>query len=412
MAALDLSRAFQKPIIHEPWQLAFLKQKIDPFIKEILDIRSRGGSKTLDNMLPTLFYAYCGFDAIHFTAKGDQKGQPKKYLNVLTSHTFLKYRIKSDLKETVIFKNGGTFKLRNLTEATARSSRADIIYFDEEAQADEKAYNAAQMILSVSKLCKVIHGSTPQKGSLFHKNFLRMRDDPTAIIQMRKWDEIGFLNHELILRQKGIVPGWFFRQEFECSFESPAGAVFTNVVYGDFTAIMELQTQKYNRHYITFGLDWNPSAGHYIAGTRWADDYSSLMVLYEENLGTNINIVVDRIIALLKENPHSVLEIEDGGTNSGYCELLFKYLYDHGEKAVAKRVFRRPWDSMGKNKMKSITACLTVPIYCNRALTPEVAKWLELAHWDENSEQPKMEKDGDQHPLDAFLHSEWSGKWL
>ncbi len=50
--------------------------------------------------------------------------------------------------------------LKNLTELNARSARADFIIYDEEAQADEDAYNAAVNILAGSPLGIIIHIST------------------------------------------------------------------------------------------------------------------------------------------------------------------------------------------------------------------------------------------------------------
>ena len=411
MVALDL------PYELESWQTTQISIAANPTIHECIIIRARGGSKTFDMMMVCLYYAYLGFDVIYWCSKASQMKQPKKYLAFLTGKTFLQYAVKELLKEEVYFKNDGHLFIGNLTPDNARSPRADLIYFDEEARADLEAYEASDGETSVSKLAKIIHGSTPEKGSVFEDNHDRIVKANLPVLS-RKWNEIGFMNKRKIQQAKDKLPDWFFRQEYECSFESPEGACFTNIIEGDFTELLSKQRIDYNKHYIHYGVDWNPSAGHYIVGSRWLDNFSGICLTYEENLGTDIGVSITRIIALLEMNPNAHVELEDGGTNMGYCDAFWNEL-DKMRKidkqkyiSISKRVGRRPWDSAGVNKMKSITLLLTVPIYYNKNITPQTARWIEIAHWDTSETGfPKLEKDPDQHPLDSFLHSAWCGRY-
>ena len=90
-------------------------------LRENLDKRARGESKTFDTMLIALYLASLGFVGIWFGAAKDQIEQPKKYMKWIIENSYLKYMIASDglLKESVSFKNGGALKLRNLTEMNA-----------------------------------------------------------------------------------------------------------------------------------------------------------------------------------------------------------------------------------------------------------------------------------------------------
>ena len=413
LIALDL------PYELEPWQIDQIHTAANPNTDECVIVRARGGSKTFDMMVVLLYYAYIGFDAIFWCSQASQMKQPKKYLSFLCGRTFLKYALVKNglLKEECTFKNLGTLFIGNLTEDNARSPRADILYFDEEARADKDAYDASDGETSVSKLAKIIHGSTPVKGSIFDDNKRRMIKEGLPVLE-RSWHEIGFMNKRKIAKAKKKYPGWYFRQEYECSFESPQGACFTNLVEGDWNELLAKQLINYNQHYTHFGVDWNPAAGHYICGSRWLDDFSGVILQYEENLGTDMHTVLNRIIAILELNPNSFLEMEDGGTNMGYCDAFWMELdkLRHSNKplymSISKRVGRRAWDGQGINKMKSITLLLPITIYYNEDVTPETSKWIEIAHWDKGeSGFPKLEKDPDQHPLDAFLHSEWCGRY-
>jgi len=380
-------------------------------------------------LIVLLYYAYHGFAAIFWCSQASQMKQPMRYMKQIVNGCFLKYAIAPGklLTQSVEFKNGGTLFIGNLTEENARSPRCDIKYYDEKALADEKAVEASEPELSVSSLAKIINGSTPQKGTVFEDDYVRLRRSNKPILS-REWWEIGFMNLGVIKRALEKSPGWFFRQEYECSFEAPQGRVFENVIFGDFSHILSgQQSRAWARHHLHFGLDWNPRAGHYIVGSRWSDDYSSNIVMFERNLGTIIRDgdrdggepdVLSGVIEILRQNPKSLLELEDGGTNAGYCEMFFRELdnmHKHNEisqqvhRMIEDRVYRRPWDSAGKNKMASITLLLPRIIYCDERLTPEVGRWLDIAHWDEESTEPKLDKDPDQHALDAYLHSAWVG---
>jgi hypothetical protein len=411
LSYLEFNRAVQCDIGYkeDSWQPEQQLKVVDPVTKRCAIVRTRGGSKTFDMCKVLMYYASLGFTAFFWCSKASMMAQPKKYMHQLVTRTYLKYAVSKLLEESITFKNGGSFEILNLTEDTARSKRGDINYYDELSRADEKAFHASEPTLSVSKLAKAIYGGTPEFGSVLHDVVKELQAEGGVVLE-KSWKDCSFIDKDFIAREKKNKPAWFFRQEYECSWEAPSGAVFQNVQYGDFSDKLIKQKSNYLRHVIHFGLDWNPIAGHYISGTRWADDYTFICVLYEENLGSDLNTTVTRIIALMEQNPLSSMEVEDGGTNSGYCDALFMELYKR-KNPVANRMYRRPWDSAGKNKMNTITNLLPITIYCDEAKTPEVADWFGKAHWDEEASTPTLEKDPDQHALDAFLHSSWIGKY-
>lgn len=389
-------------IVFEPEQRRQMHVIVDPSICEVVIIRCRGGSKTFDVTIAYLYIAAIGLDALFWCAQASQMIQPKKYMSFICSRTFLKYcyEEKALLKEEVTFVNGGTFRIGNCTVDNVRSPRADYLYNDEEARTDPEALDAQTPELSVSKVGKIVHGSTPFKGSPFHKNYLRAMVENIPILSL-KWNEIGFINKKLIEREKRTKPTWWFKQEYECSFEAPAGAVFNNIEFGYYN----LPT---NCHKIGYGVDWNPSAGHYLVSSVWNDEFSTNYVLEEKNLGTNLKYVFNQLVTILIDNPTAVLEIEDGGTNTGYCDSFYQYIRDHELHELFKRILRRNWDSAGVNKSNSITLLTNAQICCwDSRQENDVADWLGKASWDSESEQPRLKKDSEQHALDAYLHSAW-----
>lgn len=407
----DFLRCLELPYVMSDKQYEQLCTMVDPRNREVLLIRSRGGSKTFDAMIVGVYYAYLGFHVIFWSAQASMMDQPKEYMDTLTSNNFLADCITDKVKTAITFDTGGWIKIKNLTEKQARSPRCDLEIFDEEAQVDEAAYNASSPVLSVSKLKKIIHLSTPVKGSIFEENYIRLKEEGKPCLIMR-WDQCAHMNQdaEFIYKELKTKPRWWVRQEYFCSFEAPSGRVFENVIYGAFD--LTTLSSNYSRTHVHYGVDWNPVVGHYIVGSRYSDDYNSLFVIMEKNLGNDIKSVCTQILDLLAKDEHSLCELEDGGVNTGYCDSFFQYAYELSStnpklKTVLNRISRRPWDSAGLNKHKSITNLLPVIIKCDNRLTPNVSYWLSSASWDKNSSQPKLEKDSDQHPLDALLHSTW-----
>lgn len=396
-------------------QYEHLLKMADPREREIIIIRSRGGSKTFDAMIVCLYYGYIGFHVIFWSPSQSQMEQPKEYLDRLTCDNFLTECIIDKVKLSVRFDTNGWIKIKNLTQKQARSPRCDLEVFDEESQADEDAYNSSSPVLSVSKLKKILHLSTPVKGSLFEQNYDRLKEEHKPCLIMR-WDECDHMNQddEFMKKELKTKPRWWVRQEYFCSFESPQGKVFENILHGEFD--LSNLTTNYSQTHIHYGVDWNPSSGHYLVGTRWNDDYSKIYIIMEKNLGTDIKIAFETIFDLLQRDDQSMCEIEDGGTNMGYCDSLFtlayKMLNDRNNndrtKQIINRISRRSWDSAGRNKHQSINNLMSSIIYVNDKITPQTSYYLSSASWDENSQiEPKLLKTDDQHPLDAFLHASW-----
>ena len=384
-------------------------------MRETVDRRGRGASKTFDTMEQNLFLAVIGYRGIWFSSGRDQLEQPKIYLKYIIDRSeLLRSQISELLKESVEFISGGTLKLKNLTELNARSGRADFITYDEEAQADEDAYNAAVSILAGSNLGFVFHISTPAKATVFEKNYdrVRSRERKTGIkLTFRViWDQASWLKakSEWYEEQKRIQPGWYFRQEHEASFELPSGAVLQNIVYGKYPEWLTTQLQH---EPLLSGIDWNHVNGHLIVSVKFTRDMKNVVIMEERALGKGYtHELSNKMYNLIR--PYYMrgnkLVVEDGGINEAYVKWLKERENDNsmiGERSLKYE----EWDSAGVNKMNAVEFLVVkgITIWVDDNRFPTIAKQIEDLHWDTEATEPKLFKDpaDSPHAMDAFLHA-------
>ena len=417
-------RSIDLPYSRDQWQIEIGKAKIrlkdEPlYLRETVDRRGRGASKTFDTMEQNLFLAVIGFRGIWFSSGRDQLEQPKIYLKYIIDRCFLlQSQIAELLKESVVFKSGGTLKLKNLTELNARSGRADFITYDEEAQADPDAYNAAVSILAGSNLGFVFHISTPAKATVFEDNYNRIynREKRTGVqLTFRViWDQASWLRakKEWYEEQKAILTesgrDWYFRQEHEASFELPRGAVLQNVVYGKYPDWLMSQLQHET---LMSGLDWNPVSGHWIASVKFTKDMKNVVIMEERALGKGYTHELStEMFALIKEYyiKHNKLCVEDGGINEAYVKWL-KEMRANNPYYGPEHLRFEEWDSAGVNKMNAVEFLVVkgITIWVDDLRFPTLAQQIQDLHWDPDSTEPKLAKDpaDSPHALDAFLHA-------
>ncbi len=408
------------PYTRDNWQVEIGKAKIrlkdEPlYLRETVDRRGRGASKTFDTMEQNLFLAVIGYRGIWFSSGRDQLDQPKIYLRYIIDRSpLLQSQIAELLKESVSFISGGTLKLKNLTELNARSGRADFITYDEEAQADEDAYNAAVSILAGSNLGFVFHISTPTKASVFEKNYDRVkaREDKTGIKLTFKviWSLASWLlaKKEWYEEQKRIQPGWYFRQEHMAEFESPSGAVLQNVIYGPYpdwlTASIQYQP-------LLSGLDWNPVNGHWLASCKFTKDLKNCVIMEERPLGKGytheLSTKMYNIIRPYYMRGNKLVA-EEGGINEGFVRWL-KEMENQNSWGGERHLRYEEWDSAGVNKLNAINFLVMngVTVWIDDIRFQVLAKQIRDMHWDTDATEPKIWKDkaDSPHAEDAWLHS-------
>ena len=384
-------------------------------MREILDKRARGESKTFDTMELALYLASLGFVGIWFSSGKQQVEQPKKYMKFIIENSYLKYLIKDLLKESVKFLNHGELRLLNLTELNARSPRADFVIYDEEAQAEKDAYNAAVNILAGSELGLVIHISTPVKASVFEENYdrLKRREVLTGeqFVFSRTWEDASWLyrKKDWYDEQKKILPSWYFRQEHEAKFELPMGAVFQNVRFDIVPDWLEAEIREEPTRN---GVDWNPVAGHMLVGLKWTPDFKYCVITEEINLGQGYAVELQEKmfqILAMRASHGDHLNYECSGINEEYDRWVKRMKSETGWNHPGQNWHSEEWDSAGVNKLQIVTFIIQhgVCIWCDKQRFPNAAKQIEDCRWDPDSPVPKLMKDpaSSPHYLDAFLHA-------
>ena len=380
-------------------------------LRESLDKRARGESKTFDTMLINTYLASLGFTGIWFGAAKDQIEQPKKYLKWVIENSYLKYLIAELLKESVTFINGGDLKLKNLTEMNARSSRADFITYDEEAQAEKDAYNAAINILAGSSLGMIFHISTPTKASVFEENHDRLKRRQIIhneqFIFSHTWEDASWLRakSDWYDEQRKILPDWYFKQEHEAEFTLALGAVFKNVDFNAYDPTI-LENQR-----LCSGIDWNPVNGHWLVGIKWSRDLKHIYVMEAHDLGNGytheMTMTQYNTIKKYYMNKNS-LTVEEGGINEAYVKWL-KEREAENYSSEDRNLHYEEWDGAGVNKLQAVTYIMQngICIHCDENRFEVLKKQIEDCHWDASATEPKLAKDpaDSPHALDAFLHA-------
>ena len=298
-----------------------------------------------------LYLASIGFIVIWFSSGKEQMNQPKIYMNYIIDHSYLKYLIHDKLKESVQFKTGGSLKIINLTELNARSPRADVVIYDEESQAEPDAYNAAVSILAGSLLGLIIHISTPVKASIFEDNYERLRRREIIhgeqFVFSRTWQDASWLasKAEWYEEQKRILPGWYYRQEHEASFELPSGAVFQNVIYEPYSDQLE---EEMVSHPLCSGVDWNPASGHTIVSVKWLPHRFAVVVVNESIFSSGYSRDM-KLKEFYKLGPYfslgNRLVIEDGGINLEYVKWFYEMLGETNFSYQEQHFSTEEWDN-------------------------------------------------------------------
>lgn len=411
------------PYTHEEWQIEHLEGALKALtypIREIMMIRTRGGSKTQDTMKLCLYLIYLGFEGLYFTANASQLERPKIYMKHLISKSFLKYCVLDQRKMQVELEGGGMLTLENLTESKAISPRADFIVFDEERKADSDAYNNTLGIFSNTEMLFTIHISTPEKASIFEDNYdaLKAREEEYGVplVFERVLEDVSFLwdhparraRYQEIMRK---APQWFVDQEFHCKFILPHGAVFHNVVYEPYEAWLENAIKDQPN---CSGVDWNPAAGHVRSTVKWTLDLQSVVVVGEAVFSTGYAREMKRKeFSLLMKwfTKGNSIVLEDGGINIPYIDWFSDMLEETNFNWPEQRWHSEEWDNQDIAKMKACTYVMQhgITIYVDKIRFPLTAKQIEECSWDEKAlgSNPKLKKDSANSPhfLDAFLHA-------
>jgi hypothetical protein len=411
------------PYIHEDWQIEHLEAALRALtypIREIMFIRTRGGSKTQDTMKLCLYLIYLGFEGLYFTANASQLERPKIYMKQLISSSFLKYCVEDQRKMQVEFQGSGMLTLENLTESKALSPRADFIVFDEERKADPDAYNNTLGIFSNTEMLFTIHISTPEKASIFEDNYdaLKQREleYDVPLVFERELEDVSFLWDDPARRARYLeimkkAPQWFIDQEFHCKFVLPAGAVFQNIEYGKYPDWLMAQIQN---QWLCSGVDWNPVSGHWLVAGKWTPDFKNFVFTECHAIGKGyaVDMNIEQFNAIAQHGAMgNHITMEKSGLNEEYIHWFRKLMDKTGFGWQDQNYHYEEWDSQGIEKLRIITFIIQngITLWCDKTREDLriLAKMIGDCRWDPESPTPKLVKNPAKspHALDGGLHA-------
>jgi superfamily II DNA or RNA helicase len=124
----------------------------------------------------------------------------------------------------VELRNGSRIQSLPGKEATIRGySGVDLLIVDEASRVTDDLYNAIRPMLAVSD-GRLALLSTPFGRRGFFFNVWERGEDWKKIRITAK--QCPRITEEFLKRERASMPHWFYRQEYECSFEESQAALF------------------------------------------------------------------------------------------------------------------------------------------------------------------------------------------
>ncbi|MHA1277112.1 MAG: hypothetical protein ACTSQ8_07995 [Candidatus Helarchaeota archaeon] len=388
--------------LFDDWQKRDMNIVIDPDIEEIMLLRNRGGSKTRDGTILSVWFGY----------QKNKHGDPNRVLWYAGSESQLEQAIEYFEQNRYVSKvtsskvtlhNGNVIKLRVMTKKQAASPRADVIFFDEEQDMDPKIYSLA-LGTQVGGGNKKIHMGTTELDTKLDDNFQKLQ--PKGMVLEHHVDEMSWTTEEEELKKYEGEPQFVIDSQLYCKWVRAGGVVFENVEERELTKYELEHDMLPGVHY---GVDPNPKNGHTLVGVRYLGNEDGIYGVYvfEEIGSKDLEFLypnVDRddselfSLELQKRLVHDVsCEIEE---NAGEEFLKTFYRITNDEYQGEIDVFY--WNE--ENKHDRIISIRKHKIIVNPHCK-ETLHHIRTAVWNPKEPKAKLLKTPDQHYLDSFIHA-------
>lgn len=306
-------------------------------------------------------------------------------------------------KRTLEFANGSRIVIAAADSDTIRSySAVDLLIEDETQLIPDAVYEATEPMLGVSKGQHMLMG-TPNGLKGHFAVFWHMKDQEAAPelrwhrFQVTCWDDIrrdGAYFRALKAEKESLGRGWWFEQEYECSFIAAAqGLVYPYTAAKNSSPRLDLH-ERYGWQFV-LGADYGyvDSTAYVVLGWR-RDDPTVYVVETFEQRGLLASEAAEIAKRLMKKYPFARMVGDIGGFGKGYVE-------------EARRHFQIPMQAAEKNNKRGFIELMVSDLKSgilkvmpgNDGLLEE---WARLP-WDEEREMPA---DGyKDHLADAGLYA-------
>ena len=409
----------------EEWQLRVMEgviATIDTTAGEALLNRTRGGSKSTDLVILSIYFAYLGYKVILFGPNGEQTDTLAEYLKEQKDNASLFLReimIKKTMmlrtKTSLRMQYKGKILVKNAGGAGKRSKRGDVVIYDEERELPPANETAAEGTQAGTQMLLKVHASTPFENSVFHKNYLRLKREEKEIGQQlvfekpwfeipRFYDDLRIRNKFLRLKEKYRREGrlWEFEVEYECKFNMPKGRVFTNVNYNPYSHEV-LHTVSQGKK--VAGIDWNPVNGHWLVAGVYIRNKTVFVVTDALSLGVGYSHDIEPIYKLSIPffTYGNEINLEDGGLNNAFTEM-FKRLYDASNLEYLEPLVT--YTEVNRNDDQKHYAAMyarTKMVLIDELRFPELAEAIRTWSWDVITGKINIKPYDEPHAGDAWL---------
>jgi hypothetical protein len=207
----------------DPWQEKLLRSTSD---RVLLNCCRQSGKSTMTGIIALHRALYHPRSLILCLAPALRQSQ-ELFGKVLTFYRNLGRPIpaQAERKLSLELENGSRIVTLPGTDKTVRGfSGATLLIVDEAARVEDELYFAVRPMLAVSGGALMML-STPQgKRGVFFEERTGGRGWERYEV---KAEECPRISPELLEEERGALPSWVYRQEYECSFEDTEDVVFT-----------------------------------------------------------------------------------------------------------------------------------------------------------------------------------------
>lgn len=331
-----------------------------------------------------------------------QASELKKKIDEHLRVAKVRVEVVSDNKRELEFANGSRIIILAANDDSVRSYTADMIIEDESATVPDEVFEAMEPMLFVRNGQHILLG-TP-KGMRGHfSDYWHSQSKEWQRFLVTAWENKRIPNNEARLRRlkeekERLGRGWWFEQEYECSFVASAFGKCYPFDEKKNTAVHQLLAHARSRRYgwqFVLGIDYGftDSVAMVVLGWQPNDPVVYVIETFEQR-GLTPSQAADVAKTFVSRYPFARIVGDTGGLGKGYVE-------------EARRRFRLPIEPAEKNNKRGyielmageLKAGLVKVLPGNDGLIQE---WKDLP-WDEEREEPA--EGFKDHLSDACLYA-------
>lgn len=255
-------------------------------MQDFLDCRSRGGSKTHDGVLFTIFLIILepGYEAGWMSGASQQLSKALRYAKRFHWRTWMgAYYTIGNMAKTqmpALFFDEKKESYLFFTITGTSGERAALQVYDEEGKIKKKHIKEANEEAEGQRFGaqgKIRERHITTLGLDTPAEDICKRLEPKGLVYRKPYDEISWIPDDEIERVMDKHAEWFINLEYRCLLDAPGGKIIKNFDYYTELPTKDLIPKG--------GIDWNPAWGHagVINYTDGVDDY-----VFDEIRTTNL----------------------------------------------------------------------------------------------------------------------------